>query len=637
MKSWVKVTIMSVFGLASIFMAQTVFAASNPIGQAYSDLGSSGVYRPTPVKANTTTSFDIFLKPNNLQEFFQQAMDVNTPDNLQFKNYLTPSDIQSKYGQPSPVTDSWKAYLKKHHLRTLVYGNGIQLTVTGKVKYIDKTFRVNMNTATYHNNPLQFGNEKPAIPSKLANTVWTVLGMTDHNRNYVMPNSNLLLVKKGNDYSFAGFTNRFVNQYDVQPLYDRGMTGKGQTIGIIAFGNIRKSNAYHFWKHENASTDMHRLTTKVIPGDMYKGNLVSLNEGETTMDVEYAGSVAPQANVRIYWVRSPYPTVMNMINAYATALNENNASSLSTSWGLFGSSYLNLLVRHKVLSSKYLDVLNFVLAQAAIQGVSSFVASGDTGALNVDVKGIAGNHLLMDRSINGNLPFDANPWITSTGGTTLPFDGNLPTKGNEKSLGNVSISSERSWGTDYIWPLIGNPDRLAKIPDRIDNLLRGSGGGFNQLTSTPTYQQGVPGVNTFNARNYVSNMNQFILGAPLVHGIDSGRNYPDVSADADPETGYKIYFKTDGIQWPPSGGTSIVAPQYAAMAAVINSQPGRARMGFWNAQIYQLARESDSPFHPLNATTDNSNLYYTGQPGTVYNQASGLGTTDFAKLAEDYK
>lgn len=132
-------------------------------------------------------------------------------------------------------------------------------------------------------------------------------------------------------------------------------------------------------------------------------------------------------------------------------------------------------------------------------------------------------------------------------------------------------------------------------------------------------------------------MNQFVLGAPLVHGTDSGRNQHDVSADAYPETGYKVYYKKDGVQWPPSGGTSIVAPQYAAMAAVINSQPGRARMGFWNAQIYQLAQKSDSPFHPLNGTTDNSNLYYTGQPGTVYNQASGLGTTDFAKLAEDYK
>ncbi len=79
------------------------------------------------------------------------------------------------------------------------------------------------------------------------------------------------------------------------------------------------------------------------------------------------------------------------------------------------------------------------------------------------------------------------------------------------------------------------------------------------------------------------------------------------------------------INWIPSGGTSIASPQMAATAALINSQPGRKRMGFWNPQIYQLASQTDSPFRPLNDTTDNSNLYYTGQTGTVYNQASGLG------------
>ena len=73
------------------------------------------------------------------------------------------------------------------------------------------------------------------------------------------------------------------------------------------------------------------------------------------------------------------------------------------------------------------------------------------------------------------------------------------------------------------------------------------------------------------------------------------------------------------------------------MTAVINSQSGRSKMGFWNPQIYQLAQQQDSPFHPLNDTDNNSNLYYTGQPGTVYNQASGLGTVDFAKLAQVYK
>jgi hypothetical protein len=60
-------------------------------------------------------------------------------------------------------------------------------------------------------------------------------------------------------------------------------------------------------------------------------------------------------------------------------------------------------------------------------------------------------------------------------------------------------------------------------------------------------------------------------------------------------------------------------------------------MGFLNAQIYQLATTQNSPFNPLNSTTDNNNMYYTGQPGTVYNQASGLGTVNFEKLFEEYK
>ncbi|EEI72659.1 hypothetical protein HMPREF0496_0091 [Lentilactobacillus hilgardii ATCC 27305] len=50
-----------------------------------------------------------------------------------------------------------------------------------------------------------------------------------------------------------------------------------------------------------------------------------------------------------------------------------------------------------------------------------------------------------------------------------------------------------------------------------------------------------------------------------------------------------------------------------------------------------IGQKNNSPFTPLNSTIDNSNLYYTGQPGTVYNQATGLGTTDFPKLFAVYQ
>jgi hypothetical protein len=72
----------------------------------------------------------------------------------------------------------------------------------------------------------------------------------------------------------------------------------------------------------------------------------------------------------------------------------------------------------------------------------------------------------------------------------------------------------------------------------------------------------------------------------------------------------------------------------AAANAVMNS--GRTTsIGFWNPQIYKFAQQADSPFTVLDGM-NNHNLYYTGQPGKLYNQATGLGTIDFDKLSRKF-
>ncbi len=165
-------------------------------------------------------------------------------------------------------------------------------------------------------------------------------------------------------------------------------------------------------------------------------------------------------------------------------------------------------------------------------------------------------------------------------------------------------------------------------------MLAGGGGGISHLYDTPEYQQDVPGVNTFNARQYLSNLLQPRMNPVLISGTDYGRNFPDVSADADPMTGYQIY---SAGKWQVMGGTSAVAPQFNGATAVINSGKG-TRMGFWNPQIYKLAQDKDkTPFTVLDSDSNNSNLYYVGQPGKVYNQATGLGTVNFEKLYDAYQ
>ncbi len=79
-----------------------------------------------------------------------------------------------------------------------------------------------------------------------------------------------------------------------------------------------------------------------------------------------------------------------------------------------------------------------------------------------------------------------------------------------------------------------------------------------------------------------------------------------------------------------------MAPQLNGAAAVIDSALGR-RTGFWNPSIYKFAQSSSSPFTPLNTTgTNNDNLYYTGTPGTLYNEGAGLGTPNLTQLAADF-
>jgi kumamolisin len=79
-----------------------------------------------------------------------------------------------------------------------------------------------------------------------------------------------------------------------------------------------------------------------------------------------------------------------------------------------------------------------------------------------------------------------------------------------------------------------------------------------------------------------------------------------------------------------------VAPQLNAATAVINSYLGH-RVGFWNPSAYAAASSGKDPFTQLNqAGTSNDNIYYTGNPGELYNEGIGLGIPNLAKLAGEF-
>ena len=118
--------IMSVSGSADVYSG------------VYGSIISTDAMRPDRLKENTTTSFDIVLRPKNESELYHQAADVNDPTKSAFKNYLTAAGVRQNYGQPESVTNEWRKFLRQKHLATHVYDNGLLMNVSGKVKYINR-------------------------------------------------------------------------------------------------------------------------------------------------------------------------------------------------------------------------------------------------------------------------------------------------------------------------------------------------------------------------------------------------------------------------------------------------------------------------------------------------------------------
>jgi kumamolisin len=136
-----------------------------------------------------------------------------------------------------------------------------------------------------------------------------------------------------------------------------------------------------------------------------------------------------------------------------------------------------------------------------------------------------------------------------------------------------------------------------------ESAWNGSGGGTSTVFPNPSYQTGVGGK----------------------------RTVPDVSADADPNTGVASY--SDG-QWGVVGGTSLAAPLWASFAALYDQQAasaGKPALGPANTALYQVAAGSSygSAFHDV---TSGSNGAFTA--GTGYDQVTGLGSYDFGNLTK---
>ena len=211
-----------------------------------------------------------------------------------------------------------------------------------------------------------------------------------------------------------------------------------------------------------------------------------------------------------------------------------------------------------------MDNFNEAFQTAASLGVSVCIAAGDSGSSDGETDG----------KVHVDFPA-SSPYALSCGGTSLKVNG-------------TTIASEVIWH---------------------DSNTSASGGGVSGYFPLPDYQD--------NANVPLELDTQF-----------KGRGVPDVAANADPDTGYKVL--VDGQQMV-IGGTSAVAPLMAGLIALLNEQ-NKKPSGFIHPQIYSTPGLCRDIVSGDNKTTS-AGTGYTAGPG--WDACSGLGVLSNLTIKDD--
>ena len=366
--------------------------------------------------------------------------------------------------------------------------------------------------------------------------------------------------------------------YDTAPLYAAGITGKGRTILIVdSFGS---PTIQHDLEMFDAQWGIPNTTVEVVkygnvpPFDPANSDHVGWAQ-ETTLDVEYAHAMAPDAHIIL--AETPVAEtegvtgLPEMMNAEKQLIDQNRVDVVTQSFGATENTFPG--VDHGDSSS--IQNLRYAFTAALAHGTTVLASSGDAGATDYQADGVTPyNHPV-------NSWPSTDPLVTSIGGTQLHLND-----------AGARISPDVTWNDGY----------------------GAGGGGLSQVFPRPIYQLGVKNV------------------------VGNHRGTPDISMTAAVDGGAWVYysFVKPASPWHIFGGTSEASPIFSGVVALADQAAGH-RLGLLNPQLYfegALQPYLGDRTGLVDVTAgDNSFDGVTGNPAAPgYDLATGWGTVDVAKF-----
>jgi uncharacterized membrane protein len=523
----------------------------------------------------------------SLENLIAEQADPQSPN---YHKYLDPASYGAQFGASAADIQTVTSWLKSQGFTVDPIPAGNRLVVfSGTVEQVNSAFQTEMRLYTVEGETHLANATAPQIPASLANIVSGVVRLHDfpYKSHAVVPARSAQGIN--GQFNMAGSMHElgpadYYTIYNINPLLNAGIDGTGQSIAVLARSNLYVSDVESFRDQFGLKPNAPELlVTNSDPG-IVAGDVI-----ETTMDTEWAGAVAPGANIKVV-ISSSTGAADGVELSAIYAVNNKIAPIISVSYGNCEAS----------MGATELAAFHSLWKQAAAQGQTVLVASGDTGAAGCDTQ--AETTAASGEAVNG---LCSSPYATCVGGTEFVEGGNPGQywlTGNSSTLGSViSYIPETVWNESGT--VMGGSG------------LEAGGGGVSSTYQKPAWQTG-PGV-----------------------PADGMRDVPDVSLTAAMHDGYTIVQGGQMAYVFSIGGTSAATPSFAGLVALIN-QKYNSTQGNINPVLYPLAARQAAGgaaiFHDI-TTGNNSVPGLSGyNAGAGYDLASGLGSVDANMLVNHW-
>ena len=629
-----------------------------------------------------------------LQQLLSGQQDKNSPN---YHKWLTPEQYGAQFGPADEDVQAVSSWLESHGFQIAKVAKGKNvIEFSGTAGQVQEAFRTAIHKFVVNGEEHWANATNPQIPTALA----PVLGGIQSLHNFRMKPTHHVagLFSRAKDTGrltrlptravpqyttpvgctqpdcdFGVGPYDFATIYDVLPLWNgtapatKVIDGTGVTIAIVAESNINLQDVADFRSFFGLPVNP---PVVILDGPDPGILLTTGDETENLLDTSWSGAVAKGATIDLV-VSASTDTTQGIILSMEYIIDTNLAGIMST-------SYAGCELEQGTSGNEFISA---VWEQAAAQGITALIATGDSGAANCDHnEGTFPQPAEFGLAVNG---LASTPFNVAVGGTDFNQFNNTSTYWNLTNNANEASAKsyipETTWNNSCTNAIFGAPTGGSTNPETNCNntnldgdgqvfvaTIGGGGGASNCITSDGADVSSCAG-------GYAKPVWQTGTGVPA----DGVRDIPDVSlfasngfvgsfyviCEADVTSGSLGSCNSTSPETPilGIGGTSASTPSFAGIMALVQEQTG-SRQGNANFVLYKLAALHPTAFHDVPTGSTNSMPCAQGSPdcriattgdtiglltipstttpgyntATGYDLATGWGSVDAAVLVTDW-